>query len=93
LVNFRKIVRILADKSEYLILRLFENPRNEILSLGKYFGVWLCNNYQWECIIVDDQVEVNENNTPRYCYHTGGQLWVSILEKALVQILGGYQNL
>jgi hypothetical protein len=49
--NLLKITEILSEKSEWLISRLFEDKHGILQSQA--FGVWLCHQNQWKCIIVD----------------------------------------
>ena len=51
-----KIINILTNINEFLLIRLFENPFSKRQT---HFGVWLCVNYKWRCIIVDDSYEVH----------------------------------
>ena len=53
-----KVIEILCDKNEWLISRLFEDKKGTLKD--KAFGVWLCCDYQWECVIVDSNIRVNQ---------------------------------
>jgi hypothetical protein len=37
----------------------------------KAFGVWLCRNFQWECFVVDDCIQVDEGSQPLFTFHSG----------------------
>lgn len=55
--NMLKVIEILCEKSEWLISRLFEDKHGMLQS--RAFGVWLCYQYQWRCIIVDEHLLVD----------------------------------
>jgi hypothetical protein len=49
--------------------RLFEDPKG--LLQERAFGVWLSLNFQWECFVVDDCIQADENNKPLFTIHSG----------------------
>lgn len=67
--NLLKVVDILCEKSEWLISRLFEDKLG--LLKNRAFGLWVCQHYQWRCIVMDDYVAVDEQNEPLRSKHHG----------------------
>lgn len=41
--NFLKVLEILVERGEWIITRLFEDPKG--LLQEKAFGVWICKNF------------------------------------------------
>ncbi len=53
--NLIKCIKILCEINEFLIIRLFENPFIKLNKDNIYqtiFGVWLCIDYKWTCVLV-----------------------------------------
>lgn len=72
--NFLKVLELLAERGEWIITRLFEDPKGVLQE--KAFGVWICKNFEWQCFIVDDFVAVDESNNPRFTLHEGISLLI-----------------
>lgn len=64
-----KVLEILVERGEWILSRLFEDSKG--LLQEKAFGVWLCLNFQWECFVVDDYIQVDESNQPLFTFHAG----------------------
>lgn len=52
-----KVLEILAERGSWILTRLFEDTKGVLQE--KAFGVWLCRDFQWECFVVDDSVQVD----------------------------------
>lgn len=85
-----KVLDILAEQSEWLLRRLFEDGKGAQRERG--FGVWLCRDCRWECFILDDCVRISDGQ-PLFTRHASSQFWPHILEKALAIAVGGYDEL
>ena len=55
--SFLKALEILVERGEWIITRLFEDPKG--LLQEKAFGVWICKNFEWQCYIVDDCIVID----------------------------------
>jgi hypothetical protein len=55
--KYLKVLEILAERGDWILTRLFEDSKG--LLQDKAFGVWLCKNFQWECYVVDDFLQVD----------------------------------
>ena len=58
LVELVKVVRILAEINQFLLVRLFQNPA---IQQQQAYGVWLCVDYQWKCIILKPEIIVADH--------------------------------
>jgi hypothetical protein len=56
------VLKIVGKINEFVILRLFEgiSKRNE----KGVFGIWLCNHYEWKCIVINDEIPVDDEKRP-----------------------------
>ena len=68
--NLLKTVDILCEKSEWLISRLLEDK--EGLLKDRAFGLWICQDYRWRCIVMDENIGVDEQNEPSCCDVSAG---------------------
>lgn len=67
--KFLKALEILAERGEWILSRLFEDAKGVLQE--RAFGVWLCLNFQWECFVVDDCIQVDEGSQPLFTAHSG----------------------
>jgi hypothetical protein len=72
--NLLKVLELLAERGEWIITRLFEDPKGVLQE--KAFGVWICKNFEWQCFIVDDFITLDESNNPRFTFHEGISLLI-----------------
>jgi hypothetical protein len=69
-----------------LVYRLFENPG----TVSQTYCVWLYWRGRFRPVAVDDVVEFVEEGgklVPVGLHHAGGEVWVMVLRKAVVQLL------
>lgn len=76
--KFLKVIEILVQRGEWILTRLFEDPKG--LLQEKAFGVWLCKDFQWECYILDDYVQVDETNHPLFTHHAGKYFFIQAIK-------------
>lgn len=72
--NLMKVLEIIAERGEWIITRLFEDPKGVLQE--KAFGVWICKNFEWQCFIVNDYIAVDQSNNPLFTFHEGTFLFI-----------------